>query len=67
MGISKEKATHIFYRDREELRAQYKKAVENEQEMFEYKGSPMVTLYAKYVLEFFDTNTNIPKDNDYGI
>ena len=39
---------------RDELRAAYDKAVEQGAEEFTFEGAPLVTDYAKYVLEYLD-------------
>jgi hypothetical protein len=40
----------------EELRTKYSEAVKNGLEMFLFEGHQLVTSYAKYLLEYLDTN-----------
>lgn len=37
------------------LKKLYAKAVLNNQEQFMYKGQPILTSYAKYVIEYYET------------
>ena len=46
---------------RDELRAAYDKAVEQGAESFIFEGKPLVTAYAKYVLEYLDYKLTHPE------
>jgi len=47
---------------RDELRAAYDKAVEQGAEEFTFKGEPLWTDYAKYVLEYLDYKLPHPEE-----
>ena len=47
---------------RDKLRAAYDKAVEQGAESFVFEGAPLVTDYAKYVLEYLDYQLARPEE-----
>jgi hypothetical protein len=44
----------ISIEELEELKEEYKKAVEDEVPLFSFKGEMIVTGFAKYVIEYFE-------------
>lgn len=40
------------------LKQEYKKAVENQQEIFVFQGHELLTQYAKYIIEYLTSKLN---------
>lgn len=49
---------YVTQENQESFNSLYEKAIREEKESFDFEGQEILTSYAKYVIEFYESNKN---------